>query len=249
MALSDEILQTIQAEIASQLRPTTFAGAVLDIKPVTVLIDGSYQPVPVMVDDEYVPVSGERVYVIQLGTVYVLVGKIIPFGGLTRPSLNGGFASAYVNGDQSYPAGLWQSPLLVTPNSDPGWTIQASAPGYFLVPPPGVTGIWRMSCSMRWGTSAASLATSWRWVEGVSFTLAGGGFFTRQCAAETHGHLLGQEQDLHAISPEFDITQMNYFGLDFNASTAGNTSYQQTFAAVAGYHTTYASYISVWRVR
>lgn len=251
MALSDEILQTIRDQVRSQVRPVVFRGAVQGVGPTQVVIDGSSQAVTVATDDEYIPVIGDRVYVVQTGTDFILVGKIIPAGQPTRPSLNGGYAEAYISADQLNWATNLQMPLALGPNSDPGWTISGGS-HLNLIPPAGIKGLWRMSVSMRYATSTASSTTSTQAIEG-NINMTSPTRVERLCAAQAHGHAITIEKDMHAISPIFDITQVNVgFGLTAFSSltTATNNCYQQTWTPLAPYNVTaYATYMALWRVR
>jgi len=251
MALTDEMLRTIQAQIASQQKQTVLRGNVQDISPtVTVLVDGTYQAIAVMFDDEYIPTVGDRVYVIQLGTDWVLVGKVVPIGGIPRPSMNGGYVEAYIPADNVWGASFLQGTLAINQDvSDPGWTLSGGS-NFFLVPPSNTKGIWRMSVSMRWQSSTASVATSWRYVEGVTSDQVSPFATTRRTTAQTHGHVANVEQNLHGISKAFPLTSSRRLGMNFGSSTANNSAFWQSWVGSGGtYATDFATYLTAWRVR
>lgn len=254
MALSDDILQMIRQEIKTQLTPSTFRGSVQSTNPTQVVIDGSSQPIAVLTDDEYVPNIGDRVYVLRLGTDWVLVGKVIPIGGITRPSLNGGYAEMYLNGDQAWGASILQPNMALGPSSDDGWRVDS---GFFLKPPPTAVGLWRMSVSMRWNTSIASASSSYRYIEGNTGTALSGSYgpsgLSRTVAAQTHGHTPSTEQCLHGISPVFDMGALQgfdpYFGCILGSSTTVNTAYRDSWLPSGAYvRTNYGTYVTLWRV-
>ncbi len=229
MALSDEFLSTIRQQIAASTPQTTLRGTVQGSggSGVTVLVDGSSQPIVTMTDDEYVPSSGDRVYVLKVGDDWVLVGKIVPVGGQTRPSLNGGFATAYLTGDNTVNStgnGFFLGPWAIdTTVSDPGWSINSS---YYIQPPGPLHGTWVVEVGMRWRSTAGSSSTTMRsiivdWLTGDLATV------TRLTSPRTHGHLTTDDQCLYGVSPGFDIGLVYLFAVTFDTTTASNTIFAQ----------------------
>lgn len=257
MALMDDILTIVRQQIAISVPNDVFVGTVQDPggtsgNPVSVLIDGSSVAIVPMTDSLYVPVAGERVYVLRLGSDWVLVGKTISIGGkFDTPKKPQGYACMYLQpASVAWGATFFQPNMVLDPESDAGWTVQSN---FFLVPPAGTTGMWRMNIAMRWQTSAASSATSYRYVEGLVQDVGvspAPTTLTRYAVSENTGHVVSIEQNLHATSR--GITLANFtnpqFTMNFFSNQTGNAAFQQSWVS-SGYLTSPATYLTVERIR
>lgn len=254
MALMDDILTMVRQQIAISVPNDVFAGTVQDPggtsgNPVSVLIDGSSVAIVPETDSLYVPVAGERVYVLRLGSDWVLVGKLIAIGGkFDTPKKPQGYACMYLEAASvAWGATFFQPNMVLDPKSDAGWTVQSN---FFLVPPAGTSGMWKMSVAMRWQTSAASSATSYRYLEGLVQDVGSPTTLTRFAVAQNSGHVVSVEQDLHAASRGIDLADFGnpQFTMNFLSNQTGNTVFQQSWVS-SGYLTSPATYLTVERIR